>query len=46
MHIDWFIVLVLIIGLVLGGWGLWLSGRGQDDKRPGDHEKTEKSTSH
>lgn len=46
MHIDWFIVLVVIIGSTLAGWALWLSGKGKDEQRPADRDEAEKPASH
>jgi hypothetical protein len=46
MHIDWFIVLVVIVGSALSGYALWLSGKGDDEKRRADRDKAENPTSH
>jgi len=46
MHIDWFIVLVVTIGSILSGYALWLSGKGNDEKRRTDREEAEKPASH
>ena len=46
MHIDWFIVLMLTVAFVFGGYSLWLTGKENDEKPSAQREEADRSASH
>ena len=39
MHIDWFIVAMLAVAFLFGGYSLWLTGKGNEEKRSAEGEE-------